>query len=233
MAVNQLIELTRKQNTALVQSFAGRLNSDLKSPDALSDDLDQLTASLSISEINIYDRNGITLLSSQHGQIGTDQSSQNGFISARRDIRASSRLSRDDQFADETGELVRRDIIETYVPVEAAASDLIAVFHLDTDVTLQMAQIEEFQTKLTKVLLLSFLLLYGILFMIVRHADHILHRQYQNLLHNEQKIRRTHRQLEQEASQRVQAEQALQQAQETLGLNNHALSVKPVTYPPA
>jgi hypothetical protein len=119
-------------------------------------------------------------------------------------------------------------VVETYVPIRGADKNVIAVFHLYTDVTAQMVQIEEFQTRLTKVLLLSFILLYGILFLIVRHADQILHRQYQNLLHNEQKIRRTHRQLEQEASQRAQIEQALQQAQETLELSGTALPRKQI-----
>src|SRR3546814_7855366 len=70
--------------------------SDVCSSDlAIRESLQMRLRDLSILKIKIYDLNGLTVYSSDPGQIGEDKSGNNGFLAARTGHRASELTHRD------------------------------------------------------------------------------------------------------------------------------------------
>ena len=239
MAVNQLTELTTQQNIALARSFANALwlsfepyfketaeydsNALTVGPEVneILEDMKMLTHGLSIVSAKIYNVNGITIFAPGLQQFGGKSNDSSQFlITARNDLSPMSILTHQEQITGFSGLLKQRDLIETYAPIKDPTGSVTAILHLYSDVSTQMLQIEQTQIKLVKALILSFIILYGILFLIVRRADYILRCQHKNIIHKEQTIWRKNRQLEQEVNQRTLAEQALQEAQENLALNS-------------
>lgn len=236
MSINQLMELTTQQNIALARSFSNALWLSFEpyfirtssspqlnltaSPETeeILKDLKMLSKGLPVVSIKIYNTQGITIFSPQTEQIGQPNSDTKSFIIATEQFLPTSVFSYQEQISGFSGPLARRDLIKTYVPVKDFNDSVVAIAQLYSDVTTQMRQIEQTQTRLIKALLLSFMLLYIVLFFIVRRADDMLRRQHRNILHKEQTIRRKSRELEQEVTQRAQAEQALQEAQENLAV---------------
>ena len=86
-----------------------------------------------------------------------------------------SQLVHRDAFSAFSGEVFNRDIVESYIPIQENG-DSVAVFELYTDVTERFRLIDEAVRLLLLGLLGAFGVLYGVLFLIVSRADHILKR---------------------------------------------------------
>ena len=100
------------------------------------------------------------------------------------------------------GPVMERYLVESYLPIHGPGGLVEGVFELYADVTAEIHSIGRATTKVVLSLLLGLVLLYAVLFLIVRHASRILARQYTDL--------------EREISERVTAEDALRKSEVAL-----------------
>jgi diguanylate cyclase (GGDEF)-like protein len=158
---------------------------------------------LSVAKVKVYDLRGRTVFSSEAKQIGDDKSANAGFRGAR-DGGVTSELTHRNQFSAFDRIIEDRDLLSTYIPVRHAPDGpVVAVFEVYDDVTPFLARISETQRKviLSVAALLSFL--YGVLFLIVRHADGVIRRQYREREAAEQALRDAHATLERRVDERT------------------------------
>ena len=219
-AMNELVEIAERQNVTLAQSFANflwpRFSSYVRSvsehdgdtlrarPETLEirEVVKKLTAEIPVLKVKIYNLDGLTVYSSEPSQIGADKSNNPRFLLARRGGEAVSQLSHRETFSAFSGIVEDRDIVESYVPIRGRNGRIEGVFELYADVTPLVVRIQDSTTDLVVVLLLSFGLIYGCLFLIVGRADLILKKQYIEL--------------ENEVAERIRAEEALRESEERL-----------------
>ncbi len=139
--------------------------------------------------LKIYLPDGRTLFSTDAAQIGADNGSDAGFLSARQGMPLS-RITLNDKSGAFGGKLAGRDVLTSYIPLRSsAAAPIEGVMQVYTDVTdLQASdEREEHLVTLSVVAVLSGL--YAILFFIARHADRIIRRQYLQQRRVEQSLR--------------------------------------------
>ena len=172
----------------------------------IDDALRELTSGLPILKVKIYNPNGLTVYSSEFGQIGEDKSTNPGFMSSAKTRTTASKFSFRGTFSAFSGVLANRSLVESYVPIIGENAALEGVFELYTDVTPLVDRIERGTVTVVAGLILAFGLLYGTLFLIVRRADHILRRQYATLISNGEDLTA---QKESEVADRLRAEHAL------------------------
>ena len=212
--IDQLIKLTENQNVVLTQALSNSFWSQFSSYVTSIRDVDgerlrtrdetreihqrllALSKGLPILKIKVFNLDGITIFSSQASQIGESSNGNLGFQQALQGIPASTLVHRDSVSAF-SGELLKRDLVESYVAIVNADGRTEAVFELYTDVTQQLSLIEHAVQRVVLGLLISFGLLYGVLFMIVKRADRILKQQYQAIKDSSDSIREKNKELEQ------------------------------------
>ena len=220
-AVNALIELAENQNVVLARSFANtiwpRFSDYVASVPGLDGDalrarpetrqiheaLKRLAAGLPVLKVKIYNLDGLTVFSSQASQMGDDKRNHPSFITAARQGRPASKLSHRDSFSAFSGEVANLHLVESYLPIRRGDGRIEGVFELYSDVTPLMDEITHSTDRLAAGLVLVFGLLYGVLFLIVRHADRILKRQYVDLLRGEQALQEANERLEQRVEERT------------------------------
>ncbi len=233
-AVNDLVDIAERQNVALARSFANtiwpRFSTYVTGVSGLDGDalrarpetrqiheaLKTLSAGLPVLKVKIYNLDGLTVFSSQASQIGEDKSNNPGFFASAREGRPASKRAHKDKFTTFSGEVADLHLVESYLPIRRGDGPVEGVFELYSDVTPLIAKIERFTPRLAAGLLLVFGLLYVVLYLIVRHADRILKRQYIDLRHVEERITAKKVALEHQVTERIWAEQALQEANERL-----------------
>jgi hypothetical protein len=195
IAVSELIEIGESKNAAITQSFSNVIwpefesflgsASDL-SPDAirahpetarLRQAVLEQTQGLSIIKVKIYNRKGMTVFSTQESQIGDDKSENAGFLAALNGGLASE-LTHRDTFSAFEGEIEDRDVISSYVPIRHGDSGVNGVFEVYDDVTPLLAKISIAQRNIAIGVTLILVLLYIILFLLVRRADNLIKRQF-------------------------------------------------------
>lgn len=140
-------------------------------PSELAGSIYALMQDRSVVRIKIYNRQGVVAFSTKPGQIGNDQSDNQGFISA---INGSvgSALIYHDTFNSFDGATEEDNLMQTYIPVRASPAEPIqGVFELYADVNSLVHQTErtEFIIMAGATLILS--ALYAVLVLIVRHAN--------------------------------------------------------------
>jgi|GEM_PF-6664748 len=187
----------------------------------IHEELMSLSRGLAILKVKIYDTDGLTVYSSDVRQIGEDKKGNQGFSSAKRGIPAS-KLGFRAMFSAYSGELFERDVVETYVPVGGADGGPSGVFEIYTDVTPTMQEIERTTIFLLITLILIFSVLYGLLYLIVRHANRIMAGQYQRLQHQQEQLSAKNAELDREIEERKKTEEALVQARKMEALGTMA-----------
>jgi len=139
--------------------------------------------------VSIYQLDGRTLFSTDSSQIGTNNSGDAGFLSAKAG-RTLSEISHYDNFSSLNGEFVNRDVLTSYTPLRGSADAPIeGVMAIYTDVT-DLAASDDKEEHLVSMSVIAVLAaLYGILFIFVKHADSIIKRQYEQQHRIEHELR--------------------------------------------
>lgn len=142
---------TEASNAAVTRLFINEIYPDLAVDIGLTNDPTKVKSSLSEDEIKyvdnrvrefmfgtdilkakIYNINGVTLYSSDFSQIGDNKSGNAGFDSAIKGI-AASQVTHRGQFSALDGEVFKRDLVASYIPIYNEARDIIGVAELYTD----------------------------------------------------------------------------------------------------
>src|SRR2546426_1934745 len=221
IAVHSLIAMGESNNKALTRVLANSLwptlapylatahalpTAKLKvHPDgkALSAALVAHLQGLSVAKVKVYDVSGRTVFSTEAKQIGEDKSGNAGFQQARGGSVASE-LTHRDQFSAFDRVIENRDLLSTYIPVRHTPDEEVsAVFEVYDDVTPFLARIERTQQQVILGVLSILCLLYGVLFVLVRHADGVIRRQYREREDAEEALRQAQHTLERRVEERT------------------------------
>ena len=234
IAVDDLVVLAERHNVALARSFANTIWSRFSSyvasvsradgetlrahPESrtIHETLKTLTTGLPVLKVKIYNLDGLTVYSSEPSQMGADNSENPRFLSVVHKGTPASSLTYRDNFSTFSSIVYDRDVVETYIPVRGAGGRIEGVFELYSDVTPLMARIRTNSTLFVVGILLSFGLLYAILFLVVRRADRILKKQSVELHSNEERITAKNVALEHEVAERQRVMEALQLREQEL-----------------
>jgi diguanylate cyclase (GGDEF)-like protein/PAS domain S-box-containing protein len=124
-----------------------------------------------IFKIKVYDLRGMTIYSSETKQIGEDKSANAGVIDALRGLN-SSELSHRNRFSAFEGEVLDRDLVETYVPrLDPASGKVIGILEIYGDATDVLADIGKRQWVMVLSVIALLSLLYLALYAIVQNAQ--------------------------------------------------------------
>jgi signal transduction histidine kinase/FixJ family two-component response regulator len=220
IAVNNLLQLGERNNAGLTVALANGLRSEFEPLLRAGDDGAQSpqraaqlavlhqsvlrhTHGLSVVKVKIYAITGKTVYSSDPRQIGEDKKSNAGFRSAAAG-RAASELTHRDTFSAFEQTIEDRDVLSSYVPVRWGRNDKVdAVFEIYDDVTPLLAKVYDTQRQIVAGVAVILASLFGILFLIVRHADRILNLQHAERLRYEQELEVARDALEQRVRDRT------------------------------
>ena len=153
-------------------------------------------------KVMILQLDGRTLYSSDETEIGTDNGSRPGFLSARQG-RELSEIAYHDTFSTFDGEVMNRDVLTSYIPLRGSATAPIeGVMAIYTDLTeleslcLNRTDVSDLETSdgneetlVSLSVVAVFAVLYAILFFIVRRADRIIRKQYEHHRRIEKNLR--------------------------------------------
>jgi signal transduction histidine kinase len=136
-----------------------------------------------IVKVKIYDRQGITVFSTDPSQIGQDKSKGEGVIRALRGEIASE-LTHRDTFSTFESVIENTDLLSSYIPIQTdrPQASVDGVFEIYAEVTSFVAQIHRTQWLLTLVTLAVFAAIYIALLSAIGRADRIIRRQHQQAL---------------------------------------------------
>jgi C4-dicarboxylate-specific signal transduction histidine kinase len=222
--IENLIAHAERQNVELARAFANTVwprfstyvtsaspseEETHRNREAIDHTVKAVSAGLPVLKVKIYDLEGLTIYSSNPNETGEYKNNNPGFFSAARHGNPASKLTYRDNLSSFEGTAQKRDVGESYLPIRQGSGPVQAVFELYTDVTPLMANIERMTTNLLATFLPVFAVLYGALFLIVRRADRTIKRQYADIVDKNAV-------LENEISERVRAEKALEQARAQL-----------------
>ena len=225
--VNRLIQFAERQNVALAQSLANTIwplfssyvttasmigGKELRGrPETaqIRAVIKDVSLGLPILKIKIYDLNGLTVYSSEPDEIGENKSNNPGYFSAAREGKPASKLVYRDTFSSFEGAVQNRDLVESYLPIPSGEGSAEGVFELYTDITPLLDGIRRDTLNLALGFLMVFTILFSILFLAVRRADHTIKNQYAD-------INRKNLALEREITVRQQAEAELNHARDDL-----------------
>ena len=136
-----------------------------------------------ILKIKIYDSNGLTIYSTSHDQIGADKSSTDGFMAAIQGGLFSMHTYRD-EFLSISGEVFKRDLVSSYLPIKLSDSSIVGVAEVYTDRSSAINRYKEVTLQLLYVLPIISLVVFLLLIVIVFYAEKTRHKQ--NTLLDEQ-----------------------------------------------
>jgi diguanylate cyclase (GGDEF)-like protein len=204
---NHLVRFVEKQNIALAQAFSNKVwpkfrkfANAAKQLDAdtlrRQPDIAKLTQSVRIAvgntqtvRVTIYQLDGRTLYSTDYTQIGAENGTLAGFLSARQGHELSE-ITKFDKFSTFNGEFLNRNVLTSFIPLRAsAAAPIEGVMAIYTDVTALQASDENEELLVTLSVITVLAALYAILFLIVKRADKIIRRQYDHHRRIEKNLR--------------------------------------------
>ena len=221
IAVRSVITLGESSNQALTQVLANSLSPMLvpylATADRLRDDqlgthpgrgefsaaLAAQLQGLRVAKVKVYDLRGRTLYSTDATQIGDNEADNAGFLAARNGS-VTSHLTYRHQFNAFDRVIEDGDLLSTYIPVRGTPDgDVVAVFEVYDEVTPLLAHVGHTQWIVVLVVFLALCALYGVLFVVVRHADHVMRRQHRDREVAEEALRQVQGTLERRVKART------------------------------
>ncbi len=217
----RLIEFTEQQNLELARSIAHIIwpefssfvmsasGSELKTraggekTQAIARALESATIGLPVLKIKIYNLDGLTVYSSNLGEIGENEIDNPGPFSAARAGQPASELTFRDTLSSFEQTVQERDLVESYIPIRQGGGSVEGVFELYTDVTHLMASMRRSTRNLVLGFLPIFGLLYGALFLVVRRADQTINKQYTDIMEKNSALQEAHEKLERRVAERT------------------------------
>ena len=133
-------------------------------------------ADTDILKIKIYDSNGLTIYSTSHNQIGSDKSSTDGFMSAIQGRLFSMHTYRD-EFLSISGEVFKRDLVSSYLPIKVSDNSIVGVAEVYTDRSSAINRYKEVTLQLLYALPIISLVVFLLLIFIVWYAEKTRHKQ--------------------------------------------------------
>lgn len=195
IAVDYLTQSEEQNNIALARVLSNvvwpRYKDFIKSANQLSvEDLREHPKTLSLNsfiqnqvkglnviKIKIYNLDGLTVFSSDFNQIGVSKKLHSSFINALKG-QVVSTLSFRDKIYEQKEIISNRNIIASYVPIKPNNSDSIeGVFEVYKDVTPTLKEINNTQNKVIIGIVGTLVILFFVLYFVVRHADKIIKQQ--------------------------------------------------------
>jgi len=156
---------------------------------ALDHDLRQLASGLSVVKVKIYDLNGLTVYSTDRGQIGENKLANPGYLRAR-DGYPASNITYRESFDAWEGQISDRHILATYVPVHGYdAAPVEAVLEVYSDVTDLVARMHRSQWTILAAVLGAMALIYLVIQLILVRYKRLLRAQEAARVAQEERIR--------------------------------------------
>jgi len=193
-AVRQLIVASETQNIAVTTMFRNSLWSRfalfielsyLRAPPTLRNadesvtlrkTLIDLMKETEIVKVKIYNRDGLTILSTDPQQIGEDKRNNPGFAAALSG-KAVSELTHRNSFDSFEGALSEIDVVASYLPLTDTSGGIAGVIELYQDVTSTMRQINRALWHISLVVVTVLATLFLLQLLVVRRAQGILRQQ--------------------------------------------------------
>lgn len=130
----------------------------------------ETTHGVPILKVKIYDPNGRVVYSTETQQIGEYDRDDAGFLAARAG-RTVNKLSHKDRFAGFETVVRNREILASYVPIQARDGSVLAVFEAYYDMTDILPRIKHAEYLQVALVIVAFLSLYLIILRLVRLHD--------------------------------------------------------------
>ncbi|HEX4892252.1 MAG TPA: ATP-binding protein, partial [Hyphomicrobiaceae bacterium] len=196
---SHIIESEEDHNAALARGLANALLREGTTILSLADGMDasalrarpetatldaqvrRMIEGLEIHKLKIFLPTGLTVYSTNLAEIGQSKQGVTGFETSVRSGKPQSKFSYREKFSSYSGELTNLDLVETYVPILSSSGQVLAVLEIYKDVGSEISALNWRLARAAVTLLAAFLLLYGLLYLIVRRADSILARQTADL----------------------------------------------------
>ena len=205
VSINSLLQVQNEANIDLARAFSNSIwkkyvkffdeSSNIPNDELINQseiielayDLKRQMKGVRVVKIKIYNKNGLTVFSTEASQIGEDKSKNPGFMSAMQgkvinEITFRNKFNAFDMIIED------RNLLASYIPVRyGPKNEIVAVFELYSDITTLLNEIDN--AELRTVALGSFLMLvlYAFLLIYVRRADLIIqkHENKEKRLHDE------------------------------------------------
>jgi signal transduction histidine kinase len=149
--------------------------------DSISRELRDLIVGLPILKVNIYNLDGLTMFSTQHAQVGEQNSADKGLVAAAIGGKISSRMTEHSSFISIDGAKFDVTAVSTYTPVQDIHGKVRAVFEIHTDATAMMARLNTKLWEIAAVTTAIFLVGFGLFLILFRHADAVIRSQHREL----------------------------------------------------
>lgn len=155
----------------------------------VNNDVRKAMVGLSVVKVKFFNRDGLTICSSDPRQIGESKLGNPGFQGAL-EGRVMSQVSFRDRFDAFDGVIVKRSLVSSYVPLSSWDSDQIqGVIELYSDVSDLIDAKNEDAWQITMIVLGLLSVLYVFLFFVVQRADRIIKTQDQEQRESEARVR--------------------------------------------
>jgi signal transduction histidine kinase len=171
-------QLWRSDFGPFVQAMAGRTAAELKAAPQIPELHAKVLALMrgsSVFKVKVYDLKGMTIYSTELGQIGEDKSGNAGVIAAAQGKNLSELVHRN-AFSALEQEVLDRDLIQSYIPAYQRGR-ISGVFEVYSDATPFLREIGRKQWLVVGAVVGLLAALYGALFFVVNRAQGIIRRQ--------------------------------------------------------
>ena len=174
-----------------------------------------LMSGYSVVRVRVEAPSGVTVYSTEAGQIGEDRGQSPAFQAARGG-KVSTDITLRERFNGYQGPIVDAYIAASSVPLRDPAGEVTAVLEIYDDVTGTVVRMRDERNRVITVVCGLFVALYLVLLLIVRQAREIMRRQHDALAEAKAAVEHSNRELAEENRLREEAQEELQRTNEML-----------------